>query len=72
MLTGHIENLFLTAAFQNLIHRVELSGLRHVTQVTRVDDEIGLMRKRIDLVHGRLQRRGDIGIGSLIEADMAI
>ena len=37
-----------------------------------MNDEVGLLRQGVDLVDGGLQGGGDIGIGGLVEAHVAV
>ena len=51
---------------------VEFLDLRQMGDVAGVDHERRLFRHRLDLVDGLLQRAERIGIGRLVEADMAV
>ena len=51
---------------------VELLRLRQVGDVAGVDHELGLGRQRLHLGDRLLQRAGGVGIGGLVEADMAV
>ena len=72
MLTGHIENLLLPGTRKYPLDAVKLRGLRRVTDIARVNDELRRMGKRVDFVHGRLQSGGNIRIRGLVESDMTV
>src|ERR1017187_3318081 len=57
---------------EHLVQRGEFRGLGHVAEIARVDDELGRLGQRIDLVHGGLQRSHHVRIGRLVEPDMAV
>src|SRR5579872_6028953 len=72
VLAGYAEQLLLRGALQDLVHRVKFGCLRQMTEVAGMDDELGLDRKSVDLVDGRLERAVDIGIRRFVESDMAV
>ena len=55
-----------------LLGVVELGRLRQMGDVAGVDHEGRLDRQRLDLVDGFFQRAERIGVGRLVEADMAV
>src|ERR1700690_3477737 len=71
VLAGNIEDLFLGTC-EYCLRAVEFSRLCGMTDVTGVDDELGRMRKSVDLIDRSLKRTGDIGIGRLVETDVAV
>jgi hypothetical protein len=72
VLAGDEEHVLRRGALENLVHGVELFGLREVGDVARVQHELGGHRERVDLVDGRLQRPHDIGIRRLVESHVAV
>src|SRR5262249_31235481 len=72
MLPRYEEDLLWIAPFQQFVEHVIFAGLRRVTQVACVNDELGLLRQRVDLVDGRLQRGADIGVSWFVEAYVGI
>src|SRR6266699_1294786 len=43
-----------------------------MTQVTRVNDELGFVRQCVDFIDGCFQRSADIGVRRFVEAHMAV
>ena len=72
VLAGDKEHVLRGRGFQNLVDVVELAGFRQMADVAGVQHELGRNGQRVDLVHGGLQRGGDIGIGRLVEAHVAV
>ncbi len=72
MLAGNIEDVFGLNGFQHLIHRVELLRFRMMREVAGVNEKLRLLGQRVDLVDGGLQRAGNVRIGRLVEADVAV
>ena len=72
VLAGDVEHLAGPCLFQQFGHGVELLGLGQVRQVAGMHHEIGSLRLRVDQCD-RLAQAGDrIGVGRLVEADMAV
>ena len=57
---------------QHLLGVVELVIARELRDVAGVDDEVRLLRQRLDLGDSLPKSRAGIGIGRLVEADMAV
>ena len=55
-----------------LVGIVELVRLREMGDVAGVDHEGGLRRHRFDLGDGFAQRAERVGVGRLVEADVAV
>src|SRR5579863_8682322 len=72
VLAGDVEHLLLTQSSKELIERIELIGLRQMRKVPGMQDEIRLPAECVDLVHGGLEGCIHIGIGGLVEADVAV
>src|SRR5581483_5151806 len=72
MFARNIVNLFWFGAPEHLIQIVELRRFGIVAEVTGMNQELRLIRQRIDLVHGRLEGRNHIRIGWLVEADVSV
>src|ERR1700675_5065073 len=72
MLTRHKVDLFGGRSLQCLVQRVEFTRLRELTQITGVNDEIRFVGHRVDLVDCRLQSSGDVRVGRLVKADVAV
>jgi hypothetical protein len=64
----HIERRFA----DELVGIVELVRLREMGDVAGVDHERGLRRHRFDLGDGFAQRAERVGVGRLVEADVAV
>src|SRR5579872_887406 len=71
MLARYIEDL-LPAAGQNLCQSVEFGGLRAVREIARVDEKIRGRGACANPVQSRLERCGDVCVGRLVEANMAV
>src|SRR5260370_15534292 len=72
MLTRHKVDLFGGRPFQCLVKRIEFTRLRELTQITGVNDEIRRVRHRVDFVDCRLQSSGNVRVGRLVKADVAV
>src|SRR5580658_1252673 len=72
VLTGNIKNVFGPNRFQHLIHTVELSGFRLMREVAGVNEKLRLRWKRVDFVDRGLHRTGNVRIGRLVKADVAV
>ncbi len=72
MFAGHVMNLLLLRSFEHLVHGVVLSGLGQMAEVAGMNDEVGRLRKRIDLVDCCLQRADHIGVGWFVETNVAV
>jgi hypothetical protein len=60
------------SGYTALIGRIELGGLGELGDVAGVEDERRANRQAVEAVHGPLQGCGDVGIGRLVEADVAV
>src|SRR5205823_12593580 len=65
------EDLF-ASGFQNLINVVEFRGLGEMADVSGVQQEFWRRGQSIDFVDGRFQGGGDIRVGGLVEAHVAV
>ncbi len=72
MFAGHKEHILRARAFQNLIDGVEFFGFRKMTDVAGMQHELWRFAQTIDLLHGRFQRPGNIGISGLVESHVAV
>jgi hypothetical protein len=72
VLAGHEEDLLGLCAFQHLIERVIFPRLGGVAEISSVNDEVRLLRQAVNLIDGRLERTGDVGIRRLVETHVAI
>src|ERR1700719_3192396 len=74
VLARHIEHAIHLRTLDHLFRSVKLSRLRYVAHVAGVQDQIGLLfrLRNVNLVDGGLQCRGDVRVGRLAEADVAI
>src|SRR5262249_10229587 len=72
VLARHVKDLLGFAALQNLLQRVELLGFGEMRQVAGVQHERGRVGQRVDFGHRLAQRRGDVLVRLLAEADMAV
>ncbi len=57
---------------QDLVGVVELLRLGQLGDVAGMDDEVGLARQGRDLGHRLAERDAGVGIGVLVEADVAV
>jgi hypothetical protein len=69
---GDIEHFLLTKAFEDLVEGVEFGGLGKVGEVAGVENQVRLADGGVDLVDGHLQGTVDVGVGRLVEADVAV
>ena len=65
VLSGNVEDLLLAHSFQELVQGIELASLRQVRKIPGMQDEVGLMVQRVDLIRRGLESRVDVGIGRL-------
>src|ERR1039457_2175642 len=72
VLAGHVKDLLLPGRLQYPFHAVEFGGLRRMTDIARVNDELRRMWKPVDLVHRCLERCGNVRIRGFVESDMAV
>jgi hypothetical protein len=70
--TGDIEYFLLAKALEDLVQCVKLGGFRKVSEIARVENQVGLVNRRVDLVDSELQGTVDVGIRRLVKADVAI
>ena len=59
-------------ALDQRLRRVELGLLREVADVAGVQHEGRLWPQGLDSLDGQAERAGDVGVGGLVEADMAV
>ena len=71
VLAGHVEHRQRQLG-QHLLQRVELRRLRQVREIAGVQHERRRFGCRLDLRDRRAQRRGDVGVRRLVEADVAV
>ena len=71
MLAGHVEHGHRQFG-QHLLQRVELRRLRQVREIAGVQHERRRLRFGLDLRDRGAQRRGDVGVCRLVEADVAV
>ena len=71
MLAGHVMDVE-PALRDDAVGIIELGRLRQMRDVAGVDHEGRLHRHRLDPIDGLFQRADRVGIGRLIEADMAV
>src|ERR1700733_15637102 len=72
MLTRHEVDLLPRRSLQYLVKRVEFTRLRELTQIAGMNNEIRCVRHGVDFVDRRLQSSGDVRIGWLVKADVAV
>src|SRR5690349_328499 len=72
VLAGNVENTIRTQSAEHLRGGVELVGLGELRDVSRVENERGTLRQRVDLGDGLLQGCRDVLVGLLAEADVAV
>src|SRR5271163_2330517 len=70
--SGNVEHLAGFGTANNLLSGVELGRFGGVGDVAGVEQQVVFAGERVDLVDGQLQRSGDVLIGRLVEANMAI
>src|SRR3954469_24556620 len=70
VLARYVEDTPRLELLQHLVRRIELLGLRELCDVARVKDERGTLRKRVHFGDSFLQRRRDILVRLLREADV--
>ena len=71
VLTGNVMHVEL-ALRDDPVGVIKLRFERQVADVAGMDHESGFLRQRDDLAHGLLKRAERVGIGRLVEADMAV
>src|SRR5579862_7749134 len=72
MLAWYKVDILRGRSFQYLIERIELAGLRELTRITSVNDEIWRVGHGIDLVDCRLQGSGNVRIGWFVKTDVTV
>ena len=72
VLAGDEEDLLRLRGLQHLVERVVFAGFGRVAEIAGVNDEVGLLRERVDLGDGGFESGGDIGVGGLVEAHVGV
>src|SRR6516225_1136011 len=72
MFAGHIKDLLRPGLLKDLVHHVELAGLRRVAEVAGMNEKLRLVVERIDLIYCTLQSAVHVGVCRAIEPDVTV
>src|SRR6185437_2130627 len=72
MLTRHVKDVFGSAAFKDLVERVELFGFRQLRDISGVNKERRWSRHRVDAVESNFESLGNILVRRFVKPDVAI